>query len=213
MYVDANIKRVVDALRSLNLLQETLGVITADHGEEFGEHGGFFHGQKLYEELIRVPLIFSNSKLDNFESDQQVSLLELAPTICDMFSFGVPSTFQGSSFEGAFEDQDHGSPFTFVESTVKRMRKDIGRTVSCRSFERRKVIYNEVTTDWTDSQFEFYDLHEDLGETTNRWEESVDSVRAAELQDRIRSLVEDSSIEMNDRSDVDDRLRSLGYIE
>jgi len=212
-YVDANIKRVVDVLRSLNLLQETLVVITADHGEEFGEHGGFFHGQKLYEELIRVPLIFSNPKLDNLKSDQQVSLLDLAPTICDIFSFDVPSTFQGSSFAGAFEDQDHGSPFTFAESTVKRMGKDIGRTVSCRSCDGRKVIYNEVSTDWTDSQFEFYDLHEDPKETTNRLEENGNSVRAAELQDRIRSLVEDSSIEMNDRPDVDDRLRSLGYLE
>lgn len=56
-YVDAEVGRLLDALRSLGLYDDALIIVTSDHGEEFFEHGNFGHGQSLYDELLGVPLI------------------------------------------------------------------------------------------------------------------------------------------------------------
>src|SRR6185503_15668636 len=55
-YTDREIGRLLDGLGKL--ARPTLVVITADHGEEFGEHGGAYHGSSVYEEQVRVPLVF-----------------------------------------------------------------------------------------------------------------------------------------------------------
>lgn len=56
--VDEEIRQLLAALGDAGLLEGTLVVVTSDHGEEFGEHGGLTHGTTLYEELLRVPLVF-----------------------------------------------------------------------------------------------------------------------------------------------------------
>ena len=56
-HTDRELGRLFDALDELELGANTLVVVTSDHGEEFGEHGGEDHGHTLYEELVRVPLI------------------------------------------------------------------------------------------------------------------------------------------------------------
>jgi len=56
-HVDQCLGRVLDAMRNLGLFEESLLVLTSDHGEEFWEHGGFEHGHTLHAELLRMPLI------------------------------------------------------------------------------------------------------------------------------------------------------------
>jgi arylsulfatase A-like enzyme len=57
LYWDIHFGRVVEALRSFGLLENTIVIVTADHGEEFGEHGMFKHGQQLFDETVHVPLV------------------------------------------------------------------------------------------------------------------------------------------------------------
>ena len=54
---DAALGRAIERLRAAGRLDRTIVVVTSDHGEEFHEHGGWTHGQSLYEELVRVPLV------------------------------------------------------------------------------------------------------------------------------------------------------------
>ena len=56
-YLDSEIGRLLDGLRARGLFEDTLIVITSDHGEAFGEHGTWIHGWSLHEEVVRVPLI------------------------------------------------------------------------------------------------------------------------------------------------------------
>lgn len=97
LYVDEQIGRLLQALSALEILHDTLVIITSDHGEEFQEHGQFGHagqvhdlsaGQpriRLYDELLRVPLIFHGPGLQPLESDELVSLIDLPVTIADLF--------------------------------------------------------------------------------------------------------------------------------
>ncbi len=90
--VDAALGRALDALRKAGRLDRTVVVLTADHGEEFHEHGGWTHGQSLYEELVRVPLVVKAAAPDGPAGpstvlgagkrvDVPVSLVDVVPTV------------------------------------------------------------------------------------------------------------------------------------
>jgi arylsulfatase A-like enzyme len=70
--VDALIGQLVDELESRDLYDDTLILVTGDHGEEFGEHGGYFHGQSLYGELLHVPLVWKPPASWDVPRDQVV---------------------------------------------------------------------------------------------------------------------------------------------
>lgn len=86
--VDAEIFRLLRGLCQLK--RPTLVVLTADHGEEFGEHGGAYHGSSLYEEQVRVPLLMTmlGAELEPRTVVQPVSLVDVLPTV--VASLGVP---------------------------------------------------------------------------------------------------------------------------
>jgi len=79
------IGQLVNKLKQLGLYQQTMIIVTSDHGEEFFDHSGWEHGHTLYDELIKVPLIikFPDLKYKGQRSKTIVSLVDLMPTICD----------------------------------------------------------------------------------------------------------------------------------
>ena len=84
-YVDANLGRLIKALKELNLYEGSLIVLTSDHGEEFWEHGGFEHGHTVYDEVVRVPLSFKlPSSRSTAEIAANVSTVAVTPTILDV---------------------------------------------------------------------------------------------------------------------------------
>ncbi len=98
---DACIRYTDEAIRDLVAQVEerwpdTLFVITADHGEEFREHGGLSHLEKLYDELLHVPLLLYGSGVDAATLDTPVSLLDVAPSILDLLNIEVPGHMQGT---------------------------------------------------------------------------------------------------------------------
>jgi arylsulfatase A-like enzyme len=80
-YVDDEIGRVLDHMKSRGLDRGTLVVVTSDHGEEFQEHGSWEHQKTLYEEVIRIPLLMRGPALSPRREPAQVSLLDVAPTV------------------------------------------------------------------------------------------------------------------------------------
>jgi arylsulfatase A-like enzyme len=103
LYVDGEIGRLVDGLRKLGLTGDTLLIVTADHGEEFWDHGeeerrlgddpraiwGVGHGHSLYQELLHVPLILAGPGIaTGARVPCPVALLDVAPTILD--ALGLP---------------------------------------------------------------------------------------------------------------------------
>jgi hypothetical protein len=93
---DAQIGRV------LRYLQQRFGkrwalFVSSDHGEAFGEHGYRQHGKSLYEELLHVPLLASSPLFTPRRIDDRVGLVDLGPTLLDLFGLETPPTFLGQS--------------------------------------------------------------------------------------------------------------------
>src|SRR5690606_5599121 len=82
---DAQVGGALAALRELSLLGSTTVVLTSDHGEEFGEHGGQFHSRRLYRELLHVPLIVSIPGVPKKVVTVPVELTDVVPTLCELF--------------------------------------------------------------------------------------------------------------------------------
>jgi arylsulfatase A-like enzyme len=99
-YHDDQIVRLHDALKRMGLLDDTLIIVTSDHGEEFFEHGKVGHGHSLYEELLHVPLLVRLPGAVALEgggvhSEAEVSLVDIMPTACEILGVECPEGMEG----------------------------------------------------------------------------------------------------------------------
>ncbi|MBI3413705.1 MAG: sulfatase [Verrucomicrobia bacterium] len=99
--MDAEIGRLLEALREMGLDQDTLMVWAADHGEEFWEHNELFHGQSVYGELNQVPMVYRWPNSPDIRKrimiDHQVQNLDIMPTILELAGIKGPTNMQGRS--------------------------------------------------------------------------------------------------------------------
>jgi arylsulfatase A-like enzyme len=106
--IDEQIGRLLDSLEKSGRLASTVVVVTADHGEELWEHGRFFHGQSLYDELLRVPLIvhLPAERAAGTVVSRPVSLLSVSPSLVEWAGLERPPSFQGEGLERALASPD-----------------------------------------------------------------------------------------------------------
>jgi len=83
-YADALVGEVITELDRRDLLKETLVMVTADHGEAFFEHGRFKHSSTVFDEMIRVPLMFIHPALPHRTVSEHVGLIDLVPTLVEL---------------------------------------------------------------------------------------------------------------------------------
>lgn len=216
-YLDMRLGQLVDALRSHGLLDNTLLIITADHGENLGEHGLMDHQYCVYDTLIRVPLIIRYPQ--RFPAGVRVS--ELVQTV-DIF----PTLVQLVESETSLSDrsllperlQKAPREFTVTEYLAPQLH----------SFRREDVAYDEyfarqlraLRTDrhkyiWaSDGRHELYDLNDDPGETQNLINDDPET--AAQLATRLEQWLDKFAAEAYEETAVDEeiirRLEALGYI-
>jgi arylsulfatase A-like enzyme len=96
--MDPQIGRLLDALDAAGALDDTLVVVTADHGEEFGEHGGLAHGRTLFEESIQVPfVVWAKSGLRPYESTEPFHHVDFVPTVLEALGLPAPMGLDGRS--------------------------------------------------------------------------------------------------------------------
>jgi arylsulfatase A-like enzyme len=110
-FTDDELRRLLDELRARDEYEDTLVIVTSDHGEALGEHDAFGHYGALYEELVRVPLVFRIPGEESATVSEQVGLADIAPTVLDYLGEPVEvdddEPFSGASIrplaEGTFE--------------------------------------------------------------------------------------------------------------
>jgi len=96
--VDAEIGRLVAHLQSEGDLENTVIIITSDHGEAFGEHGNVMHGTTMFEEEVHIPLIVSGPSIDKGTViSRLVNQVDFAPMILDLAKAEPEPSWQGSS--------------------------------------------------------------------------------------------------------------------
>jgi arylsulfatase A-like enzyme len=107
--------RFLDALERRGLAKDTLIVVTADHGEEFWDHGQPGHGHTLYNELIGVPLLFGGGPFvpQGRTVDASVEMVDVAPTLLDLAGIPAPDGAQGRSLVPHFYADAPASPVAF----------------------------------------------------------------------------------------------------
>ncbi|MFB6201881.1 MAG: sulfatase [Halorhabdus sp.] len=201
-FTDRHIGRVIDALADHDVLDDTLVVVTADHGEAFSEHGRFGHHPYHYEELVRVPLIIAGPSVESTTVDQQVSLLDLAPTVLDVVGADIPDTMEGNSFAPALRDEQ------FEERTAM-MISDNGKLYGCRTTEWKYI------TRWNDNESYLYDLQTDPDEETDVKANHPDIVDRFEgvISDYRERVETDDNAEIDHSPEVQQRLEDLGYVD
>ncbi len=223
-YADEQIGHLQAQLQALGLYEDSLIVVTADHGEEFGEHGAYSHATwasevkdgrvsvKLHDELLHVPLLvrFPGGQHAGQQVDELVSLLDLAPTILDWAGIQQPEEWCGQSLLPLVRQKKAGRPFVLSEYLVHN-RGFRGPVIACRTKEW-KYIHEGVF-----GRHELYDLRNDPQELRNVIATQPD--RAAELQTHVAEhtkLLEETDAEPTQvdlDEEVVERLRSLGYVE
>lgn len=99
-YVDECVGKIIEKLKQKKILEKTMVVIVGDHGEAFGEHEEQGHGIFCYEEALKVPLIFYNPLLFQRGTTlkTRVNLIDLMPTILELYGMNNPAKVQGKSF-------------------------------------------------------------------------------------------------------------------
>ncbi len=152
-FTDDRLRELFAELDATGFLDHALVVITSDHGEEFGEHGGLLHRDTLYEELLRVPLIFWGSALTTRGIDRRlVTTIDVAPTLLRAVGMEPDPRMVGRDLLAAEQ-----APIEFAQIYAQYA----DRRLSVRT-ERWKLIESPA-----EGLVELYDLENDPGETTN----------------------------------------------
>jgi arylsulfatase A-like enzyme len=123
-YLDHRLGLLIDELDRRGVLDETLVVVTADHGEHLGDHLLFFHGCSLYRQLVQVPLVIVDPKgaPANRVVVEPVSLRDVPATVVDLLSLGRDAPFPGRSltrFWGPDRKPDGPLPEPLLMETSK----------------------------------------------------------------------------------------------
>lgn len=220
-YTDVYIGKIMQLLRELELFENTLIIITSDHGEEFADHypDKFYNahsGYSLYDELLRVPLImvYPSRLPQGFVIREQVRLIDIMPTVLDILDIPYDSKMSGVSVLPLIDQSENLDLIAYSESAEYGIpQKKSIRTATY------KYIYTFTDTEKTPIQEELYHIDTDPAERENR----VQDTAFKELQQfhgyldtffHLRPVVqpaESSSVVID--HELIKQLRGLGYIQ
>jgi arylsulfatase A-like enzyme len=98
-FTDHYVGRLLEALDRLGLADDTLVVLSSDHGEEFFEHGGKGHRKNLFDEVLKIPLLMRlpDRAGAGLRIASQVALIDVMPTLLDLLGLPIPAEVQGRS--------------------------------------------------------------------------------------------------------------------
>lgn len=169
--VDERIGYLLRALELSGRDAETLVLVTSDHGEGFGEHGSFLHGETFFDELLRVPLIVAGPGVRAGQRvETPVSLLDLMPTLADLLGIDGLEPPTGRSL----------APLLRGEAPDELVDRDLYAVSPLRSAGTDALIrgnYKLIASE-NDSALELYDVVADPGERRNLAAEKPEIVRA-----------------------------------
>jgi arylsulfatase A-like enzyme len=229
---DDEIEHLFDALRKTKPLEEWILVVTADHGEEFFEHGGTSHAYTLWNELLHVPLIVVAPGLvpAGLVVKEPVQSLDLYPTLLELLGIEAPPGLQGQSF-AAFcrgDDQAAGHP-VFAENHSmpgsERFLPEQGNMLSVIEGPWKYILNVKSSFNRPRPRHELYRLDQDFAEKKNLAESEPERVARFEtmvLEWWAKNRARHSGVDVKHLTEAEiaeadpatlERLRKLGYVK
>jgi arylsulfatase A-like enzyme len=212
-YLDMRLRELYESFESRGIADETVFVITGDHGENIGDHGLMDHQYSLHETLLHVPLVICGVGFDSERVDHHVQGIDIFPTILDIAGAETPEGLPGVSIRDGVQN---GSRETFAEyigpqpsvSTLKDRydcRRDIDeydRGLRAVVTPEGKVVRGTDGSEWFDNGGPDAALSEgkrgELRAKLDEWEAR-------------QPPIERESVSMDDSTR--DRLEDLGYLQ
>jgi arylsulfatase A-like enzyme len=214
-YVDDSIGYFLDALKRLNIYDESLIVFGSDHGEEFWEHNGYEHGHALYNEVLQVPLIIklpgsaSNGRVDTWVSTERIT-----PTILDII---------GIQYDRNYLSDGSLSPL-WSENKVQLNGQSIISKGTLYFQEQESVIFGDMKyiRFLGSGREELYNLANDSAEKTSLFGSSTQMLQQARNLLKKHKMAAGLLVQLYkigevEKAEIDkattEKLKSLGYIQ
>ncbi len=222
--MDSELARLVERLRGLGVADRTLIAFFADHGEEFHDHGRMWHGQSVYGEMLRVPLLFWGGGIGTARvREESVQLIDVMPTLLELSGLEPPPGLQGQSLASLVSDGRHAA---WRPRPVIAEKHPLGGA----NHPEASESYAIVDGDWKlihnvqrppeRAEIELFRFHEDALDQENLADANPDVV------DRLRKALEGwkrGAAEAKLKPDAEatkgmsaeqlEKLRSLGYVQ
>lgn len=219
-FMDHEMARIFRTLVEMGIDEETICIVTADHGEGLMDHGHMGHSVNIYEEAVRIPLIFRwpGSITGKRIFSSPVELVDLAPTILDLASLGYEENgFQGRSLAPFLLDGASVGPDRDVFLQRRHFRDGFEGKIHVKGEK-----YGIMSDSWKyiagmdEGTLELFDLNHDPGELYNVYEKFPD--RVADLSGRLHTWMEANTrsiggtgVEISEEDKA--KLRAMGYVD
>jgi arylsulfatase A-like enzyme len=226
LHNDWSLAQLVNTLKQLGILNNTLIVVVSDHGEEFWEHGWTAHGQSLYQELTHGVFVMWNPKLIPTPKrvSEPVQLIDVMPTVLDLLALKTPDMVQGQSlapFAKGQPFQRRGPVITsrYASPHARGFVPENGTDSIALLDANWKLIYRQKGKSVGLNKVELYDRRTDRGDTNDvagQHPQEVDRMmteigRWMDAQKQIRGFLGRGAKATIDQQTLD-QLRSLGYL-
>lgn len=212
-YVDEKIKRLY---HQLNWDKNTLLIIVADHGEEFGDHGKQGHGHSLYNELVRVPMLiqFPPGQQKHKRIKARVSNMDVKPFIRRYLGIKTERSQTGIDLMKVIQGKAPGREYFFphLVNHFTRNQKTVLKSVIYKDW---KYIF-QLAADGTISDRQLYNLSSDWAEKDNLYESHPELLkqllsRLLKFEKKSRRFIS-QTVNMKLDQKKKDELKSLGYV-
>lgn len=225
-YLDHRIGELRRHLEAAGEFENTVFLVTGDHGENIGDHGLMDHQYSLHETLLHVPLVVHGPGFETGQIDDLVQLTDLAPTLLDAADIDAPElreASQGWSFHPGAETapREHAiAEYMAPQPSMDALRERVGTFTD--DIERFDRSLRAIRTDseklirGSDGTREFYELGDDPKEATDIAPERPEriSVLETELDEWLDTFEHaDASGEVSMTDETEARLEDLGYLQ
>jgi len=218
LYTDATlIKSLIDTLRSSGIYDNTLLIITSDHGEEFYDHKGWLHGQTLYEEQLRVPLIikFPHSQFKGKRLQPKVRLIDILPTVMETLKLPYQARlFEGKSLLPVLKGQENKDRVFISDLARKEVKNPCPALIATNQGDLKVIVEKAVDSI---KNMEIYDLAQDPQEQKNllRSKRQLGMKLYQQLekyyQEKLAILRQTKKVFLDEK--LREKLKALGYIK
>jgi arylsulfatase A-like enzyme len=173
-HLDRRLGSLLDELDRKGVLENTLVIVTSDHGEHLGDHRLFFHGCSLYRQLVQVPLVIVGKRgiPEGRSVTEPVSLSDIPATVIDLLGLGPASSIAGQSLAQYWQPRDPAGVHVVAKPLLMETTKPVlltneGREPAAKGPMKAVIAAGMHYIQMADGSEELYKMNSDIDEKSN----------------------------------------------